>query len=490
LTPDTPGPAPDTNALHQHAYSGQKLARNTVFSALGELSNLLLLLLVLFAIPILGPEGYGHYSTAFAFVGLFRLLPDLGMSYASTIEISRERSLVLPLVGNVLGFQVVLSIITLALCLSIGSRYDGVVWYAVVALSIDLVLKAIKNTLRWLLKSHQLFGTEAVTLLAERVLLFIAGVWALLSGRGVVGFVLAFVIVRLFDVTALFAYVRARVVPIAPRYEVRAWGQLALKGLPFAYFGAVILAFFQIDTVMLADMRGAVETGWYNVPARILEGLTLVPRIIGYALLPTMAVLHPKSPAAITQLYQRGSRYLLLVGLPIGVFGALASEPLMALFGAKYLPSAIPARWLIPSAVFMFLSNFGETTLACVDRWRTIVIVSTLALATNISLNWIWIPVHGFEGAAWATVITEAIYFAMTAIALHRFGYRIRWATLIVRPVLAATAFGLVLWACLSWPLPLSALTASFTWIVATWALRIWTRQEWDALRGVLPRWR
>ena len=42
-------------------------------------------------------------------------------------------------------------------------------------LSIDLVLKSVKSTLRWLLKSHERFGAEAVSLLLERGMLLVLG---------------------------------------------------------------------------------------------------------------------------------------------------------------------------------------------------------------------------------------------------------------------------------------------------------------------------
>ncbi|HEY3122262.1 MAG TPA: oligosaccharide flippase family protein, partial [Vicinamibacteria bacterium] len=147
---------------------GRKLARNTLYSAVGEGSNLLLFLLGFLAARYLAPEAFGVYSTAFAFVGLFRILPDFGMSYAATLSISRERSTARETVANLLGFQAALSLVTLALCLGLGrTRYSGVTWVAVAVLSFDLVLKAWKSTLRWVLKSLERFGTEAASLLVE-----------------------------------------------------------------------------------------------------------------------------------------------------------------------------------------------------------------------------------------------------------------------------------------------------------------------------------
>src|SRR6185436_12434433 len=172
------------------------------------------------AARLLAPAAFGQYSAAFAFVGLFRILPDFGMSYASTLAISRDRSAAASLIGNLLAFQAVLSVVTVALCLGIGAAlFDGVTWIALVVLTADLVLKSVQSTLRWVLKAFTRFGAEAVALVAERLALLVFGVIALRLGHGVVGFVLVFAIVRLVDTTGLLAWIHARVLPLSPRTD-------------------------------------------------------------------------------------------------------------------------------------------------------------------------------------------------------------------------------------------------------------------------------
>jgi O-antigen/teichoic acid export membrane protein len=454
----------------------------------GEGSNLLLFFLGFLAARYLAPSAFGIYSAAFAFVGLFRILPDLGMSYASTLAISRDRSQASSLAGNLLGFQAVLSVLTLVLCLAIGRlRYDGVLWTAVLVLAFDLVLKSLKSTLRWLLKSHQRFGAEAVSLLLERTLLLALGAATLLAGGGAIGFVLVFAGVRAADSAGLFVWVHRRVLALRPAFDPAVWWLLFRKGLPFAYAGAMITMFFQVDTVILERMRGTQEVGWYRAPVLVLEGLSLVPRILGYAFIPTMAALHAHSPAGVTALYRRGVKYLLLTGGPIAAFGMIAAGPFVRLvFGAAYDPSVGAARVLIPAAAFTFLSNFGETTLACIDRWRTIVIVSTACLVVNVALNLLWIPSRGFIGASWATLLTEALYFAATAWALWRYGHRISWLSVLARPLLATAAFAAVLWASLGLGLIVSSLLACAAYAGATVLLGVWDPKERGLVRALL----
>jgi O-antigen/teichoic acid export membrane protein len=459
----------------------------------GELSNGLLFLLAFLAARLLSVEEWGVYRTAFAFVGLFRLLPDLGMSYASTLSISRDRSLARSLIGNLLGLQGVLSVLTLLLAWLIGARlFDAVTWLAIAVLTVDLLLKSVKSTLRWLLKGFERFGTEALSLVIERAALLGAALASLLWGGGVLGFVLAFVAVRFFDTLGLGVFVTKRVCALRPKADLAAWGDLVRRGLPFAYAGAMVTLFFQVNQVLLERIKGAEEVAYFAAPALVLEGLTLVPRILGFALIPTMAALAFRAPASLTVLYRRASKYLLIAGLPVAAFGLIAAGPFTAMiFGARYVPSVPLMRILLPAAVFMFLSNLGETTLACLNRWRTIVVVSTLAAVLNVTLNLVWIPSHGAYGAAWATLATEVCYFLATAWPLARGGHSVRWIRTSLRPLAATAVFaGMLLALPSGWPLWLSGTLATLAFALATLALGVWDEKERALLRGLFSRTR
>lgn len=467
-----------------------RVARNTLYAALGEGSNLLVFVLGFLMARGLGALAFGQFATATAFVGLFRILPDFGMSYASTLEIARDRSLAARLTGNLLGFQAALSALTLALCLSLCAwLYDGPLRLAAALLCVDLLLKAVKSTLRWLLKGFERFEVEALSLLFERGALLVCGALSLHLQGGLFGLVAVFVTVRLVDTCGLTAFVHARVLRLRPARDLGLWRELFVRGLPFAYAGAMVTAFFQVDQVMLERWRGATETGWYKAPVLVLEGLALVPRVFSFAFIPSMAALWSSAPASVEALYRRGVKYLLLLGLPIAAFGALAAGPFLELlFGAAYAPSAASGRVLLPVCAFMFLSNFVETTLACISRWRVIVLTSTLALALNVGLNLVFIPRWGHVGAAWATLATEGFYFLAGAWVLERSGLRAAWLSAAWRPVLACAAFAAALALLLPQGLITAATVASLTWIAATFALGVWDARERTALAGLLRR--
>jgi O-antigen/teichoic acid export membrane protein len=468
--------------------------RNTVFSGLGEATNLFLFALGLMAPRYLAPEAFGAYTTAYSFIMIFRILPDLGMAYASTLEISREPSLASRLGSSLLGLQLVLAGATVLLCWAVGSwLYRGppeqVVWATVLVLSLDLVLKTLKGTLRWLLKGLQHFGTETGSLVLERSLLLLLGWAALRKGYGAVGFALVLPIVRLPDTLGLWTWVDRFVVKLRPIVDPSLWKELLLKGIPFAYAGVMVTLLFNADKVILEHLKGTEEAGFYGVPVQILEGLTLIPRILSYALLPTMAALFVRAPGEVTGIYRRGLKYLLLVGLPIGVFGFLSSESFVPLlFGRAYLPSIPLARLLIPVSLLMFVSNFSETTLFCINRWRTLVLVSTIAVLVNVALALALVPGAGALGAAWARIAGEGAYTLMTAGALAAGGHRPGWLRLAWRPGACALVFGLTLLWLTPQGLFVSAGASSLLWVVATFVFGVWDPMEKELARGLVGR--
>jgi O-antigen/teichoic acid export membrane protein len=116
------------------------------------------------------------------------------------------------------------------------------------------------------------------------------------------------------------------------------------------------------------------------------------------------------------------------------------------------------------------------------------VVISTACLALNVGLNLIWIPLHGYMGAAWATLVTEATYFILGALALWRQGHHVSWARLAARPLLATAVFAAVLYGSRAWGPLVSAVVASAAFAAATVVLRVWDPQERKLILEMLRR--
>ena len=233
--------------------------------AVGEGSNVLLFVLGFLAARLLGPTAFGEYSTAFAFVGLFRILPDFGMSYASTLAISRDRSRgASGWWADLLGFQAVLSVVTLALCLGIGARAATTASPGSRSSCCPSTSSSRRSSPRCAgcSRASSASGRRRSRCCVERTLLLVLGVAVLAAGRGVRG-LRARLRGRAPRRHRRPRRLRARAAccPSRPAFDPPLWGELLRKGLPFAYAGAMITLFFQVDTVHPRDDARAAEVG-------------------------------------------------------------------------------------------------------------------------------------------------------------------------------------------------------------------------------------
>ncbi len=466
------------------------LVGNTMLSAAREGSLAALFVLGFLAARVLGPEGYGQYGTALAFVGLFRFLAELGMPMASAIASSRDRSVASALFGSVLGLQVVLGSAAAGACLLLGyTLLDGVTWAAVAILCADLLAGAIQTTLRWLLRSLDRFDLDTVSLGVERAVTLLAGAAALLSGGGVLGLVAVVATTRVLSTLGLFAWTRRHLVPIAPAWAPATSGAVLRVGLPLTLAASWTLLAIQIDSVLLAQLAGAREVGLYRAPLRIAEGLTLVPRALTVALLPSLAARASLAAGALDPAYRRSVKLLLLTSLPVATVGVVLAGPIVRLvFGAEYGDATGAARLALLAVAPLFLGILAQTVLASVGRSRALVGVSLLGLGVNGGLAVLLISSHGARGAAAATLVALIVHAGAALVAVRKAGIRGGGRRAVAAPLACALAAAAAAWVVRGWPVLLALGLAAGVWGVATVALRVWDERERETVRRVVGR--
>jgi len=98
-------------------------------------------------------------------------------------------------------------------------------------------------------------------------------------------------------------------------------------------------------------------------------------------------------------------------------------------------------RILAVGIVLMFVSNAFIGALNAIDRQLTFTWAALVSMVVNIGLNLALIPLLGYIGASWATVLTEVALFAMgwyltarhlTAVPLLSLSWRIVLASLVM----------------------------------------------------------
>jgi O-antigen/teichoic acid export membrane protein len=169
--------------------------------------------------------------------------------------------------------------------------------------------------------------------------------------------------------------------------------------------GIVLSAlYFRIDVFMLEAWRGTETIGLYNAVFRLIEALRLFPAALVAVMLPTLV--RAAGPAPLLRMATALTAFGVAVAVALQV-GAGWLVPM--LYGAGFV-DAVPAFRILAAAFPLMALNYAFTHQ--VIGWnghRAYAALCLGALVFNVALNTRMIPAWSMNGAAWATLATEAL---------------------------------------------------------------------------------
>jgi O-antigen/teichoic acid export membrane protein len=178
--------------------------------------------------------------------------------------------------------------------------------------------------------------------------------------------------------------------------------------LPFMWVAGLFLLNSRIDLIMLGSLKGAYEAGIYAVASRVAELTSFLMATANMVLAPKIAHLHHDGQHALLRRMVRGAmRRVLFASIPIALILILGARPLLTHFyGVRYADGAIVLQILAASQILIVGSGPLGTLLNMTGHVNAITRNMLLAVAINVILNMVLIPLYGATGAATATGIS------------------------------------------------------------------------------------
>jgi len=389
---------------------------DTAFATVTAGSAGLLLVLLLVAARFLSAADYGRFSYAIALTTIVETLMDIGLGHVTVRGVARERTTATTLFGHVLGLKLVWVAggLTVLFVVAPLLRPDPPLVRLIYILGVSSAIRSYLLTVRGLLQGLGRFDVEAVTVVADRLLLLVIGTAALASGFGLDGLGVAFVAARGLMLAGVLLLLPRIVGRMRPTFDRIAWKNIQAAALPLGLFMIALNLYTYIDTVILGLMRTDAETGWYAASYRIYEGLTYVPSIGAAVLTPRLSFLYVHDRPMMRRLLGRSLIGAIIAGIVLGGVTALIARPLVSLlFGAAYAPAAAPLQILAAGAMFVFCTWLLHAAAIGTDLDRRLLITTVVGCGANIGLNILLIPTWGIRGAAAATVAAEALTVAI-----------------------------------------------------------------------------
>jgi O-antigen/teichoic acid export membrane protein len=178
------------------------------------------------------------------------------------------------------------------------------------------------------------------------------------------------------------------------------------RGVAFALSGALYTVYFQIDLVLLASFGLTIELADYRAAYSFIVAIIALPVVLNNDMLRPLLYRGERYRHYVTSF---GAMSVMAGFIVAGLVWLLAPRGVTVVFGASY-GTAVPLLRILALALPMhFVSSWlGNVLLG--GRWiRPVVIIQGAGAALNIVANLVVIPRHGAAGAAWVTVITEAV---------------------------------------------------------------------------------
>ncbi len=179
---------------------------------------------------------------------------------------------------------------------------------------------------------------------------------------------------------------------------------------PLALAGVSVIVYMKSGQLLIGSLLGDRALGFYSAAIRVPESAYFIPMILDSSLLPGMLARMKESRAAYDASILRYMRASVCVALAICIpltFGA----PLIVriLYSKQYAASASVMSvysWCLP---FIFLGVARAQCLLNERKNRMTLILSVIALLSNLILSFALIPSLGIMGAAISTVASQAI---------------------------------------------------------------------------------
>ena len=361
----------------------------------------------------LGPEQFGLLSYAQSFVFLFTAIATLGLDNIVVRELVKNNSQRNVLLGTaftlkLIGSLCILPLLWLGVQFTSNDSYTNLLIFIIASGTIFQSFNVIDFYYQSSVLSKYVAFANTITLAISSIVKIVL----ILNEASL----LAFAIVGVFD-TVILSLGLIYFYWQKTQHSLREWQfdrvvakRLLADSWPLILAGMVVTIQGRIDQVMLKDMIGNQEVGYYSAGMRLIEALGFIPVVLMQSLYP--AILNARSTSIslyhkrLSNFYRLNFALFLLVAIPLYLF---AEVIVSLLYGEEFervggLLSLLSIR--------LFFANMGTARDAFIiseNLFKYSMVVMIIGTTTNVIANYWLIPIYQSEGAIVATILSFTV---------------------------------------------------------------------------------
>jgi len=362
----------------------------------------------------LGPEQYGLFSYAQSFVSLFTVFATLGLDGIIVRELVSNPKGADEIIGTgfwlkLMGAMIVLVVLGGAVKFTSNDHLTNMMVFIVASATIFQSFNVIDFYFQSLVLSKYVVYANFISLLLSSI----TKIFLIVTEASLVAFAWVVLFDSIIMAVGLICFYKTK----NPHFNAKMLifnKSIALSLLtdsyPLIFSGAVLMIQARIDQVMLKEISGSIETGYYSVALRFIEVFGFVPMLMKNSLYP--AIQNAKNLSRrlyqdrLLNFYRINFIFFLIFALPIYLF---SEKIIVTAFGFAYQPAG---TLLALMSIRLFFTNMGVArSIYILTENLMMFSLITMIIGTmiNIGLNYLWIYQYGAKGAILATIVSFSV---------------------------------------------------------------------------------
>lgn len=377
----------------------------------GELlSKTIAFVTTIYLARVILPQGFGILGYSTAFVSYFLLFLDFGFDIISVKRIANDKSVISRYVNNVISFRILLaSAIFLILSIVIFFLHETfIVKIALLLTGLNLFVQSIST--EFVFQATEKIKYLSIKVVVKNILILL---FVFLFVKDISD-VLKVIAISVFANLIMNLWLFGKYSEFFGKYK---WSikqkflrTLFSESFPLIISSFMISIYYNLDMVMLGNIKTQTEVGIYNAAYKIfMIGLIPLGAIVKI-FLPSLSKIKNRE-----QLKRTILNYGILMfgsGILISLFiFFFAEEIITVVFGSKYVGATFPLIILSGNLLVISINSFFGNPLTVWGKQKVFSVAITFGAIINIILNIIFIPKYSINGAAFATLLSEVVVF-------------------------------------------------------------------------------
>lgn len=360
----------------------------------------------------LGPENYGILNYAISFVALFAVIASLGLDEIVINELVQSTHLRNTILGTAFGLKIFGTLITICLILIsfIFHFNESQINSYILIIALSYIFQPF-----YVIDFYFQSRVQAKFLVQANILSLIINSIIRLILVIINADLIYFVLVSILDtfivaIGLLILYTKQNLRISDWNFNFSLAKNLLKSSWPLIFSGVVVMIYMRIDQIMLKEMVGFDKVGIYSAAVRISELWYFIPMAIGGSFFPALINAKIQDERIFLKRISLFLTFMVLISyiiiIPIICF---SDDIIMLLYGEKYLEASQVLTISIWATTFVFIGTASGKYMVIENLTKSMFYRTFCGAIINVVMNLFLIPRYGMVGAAYSTLVAQAV---------------------------------------------------------------------------------